>query len=144
MENQNYANHRRIIPLFHVVTFFTIVLLIVGAVVNLCMSFGNHDRLYSASLILIISIILIFFFFFFRGFALRAQDRAIRAEENLRHFVLTGKLLDKKLSIRQVIALRFASDEEFVELAGKVASSDMKPNEIKQAIKNWKGDYHRV
>ena len=120
------------------------VMLIVGAVVNLCMSFGNHDRLYSASLILIISIILIFFFFFFRGFALRAQDRAIRAEENLRHFVLTGKLLDKKLSIRQVIALRFASDEEFVELAGKAASSDMKPNEIKQAIKNWKGDYHRV
>jgi uncharacterized membrane protein len=144
MENQNYANHRRIIPLFHVVTFFTIVLLIVGAVVNLCMSFGNHDRLYSASLILIISIILIFFFFFFRGFALRAQDRAIRSEENLRHFVLTGKLLDKKLSIRQVIALRFASDEEFVELATKAAASDMKPNEIKQAIKNWKGDYHRV
>lgn len=144
MENQNYANHRRIIPLFHVVTFFTIVLLIVGAVVNLCMSFGNHDRLYSASLILIISIILIFFFFFFRGFALKAQDRAIRAEENLRHFVLTGKLLDKKLSIRQVIALRFASDEEFVELATKASASDMKPNEIKQAIKNWKGDYHRV
>ena len=144
MENQNYANHRRIIPLFHVVTFFTIVLLIVGAVVNLCMSFGNHDRLYSASLILIISIILIFFFFFFRGFALKAQDRAIRAEENLRHFVLTGKLLDKKLSIRQVIALRFASDEEFVELAAKAAAGDMKPNEIKQAIKNWKGDYHRA
>ena len=52
-------------------------------------------------------------------FAVGAQDRAIRAEENLRHFALTGKLLDKRLRKSQVIALRFADDDEFVLLQKK-------------------------
>ncbi|MGZ8919179.1 MAG: DUF6526 family protein, partial [Methylobacter sp.] len=41
----------------------------------------------------LISIVLMSFFIFARSFALKAQDRAIRAEENLRHYVLTGKLI---------------------------------------------------
>jgi hypothetical protein len=79
-----------------------------------------------------------------RSFALKAQDRAIRAEENLRYFILTGNRLNKILTIDQVIALRFASDEEFVELAEKAASQNMKPHEIKRSIKNWRPDYHRA
>jgi hypothetical protein len=47
------------------------------------------------------------------SFALRAQDRAIRAEENLRHFILTGKPFDSRLRMSQIIALRFAPDDEF-------------------------------
>lgn len=39
-----------------------------------------------------------------RGFALKAQDRAIRAEENFRHFILSGKPFDKNLRMGQIIA----------------------------------------
>ena len=48
-----------------------------------------------------------------RVYPLKAQDRAIRADENLRHFAMTGKLLDPRLTVKQVVALRFASDGEF-------------------------------
>lgn len=82
--------------------------------------------------------------YFARAFALKAQDRAIRAEENLRHFVLSGKLLDSRLKISQIIALRFASDEEFIALAIKAVDENLSNKEIKQLIKNWKGDYYRV
>ena len=79
-----------------------------------------------------------------RIFALKAQDRAIRAEENLRHFALTGQLLDPRLSIRQVIGLRFASDGEFVALAKRAAEEKLSPNAIKQAVKDWRADLYRV
>ncbi len=82
--------------------------------------------------------------FFTRTFALKAQDRAIRAEENLRHFAMSGKLLDPKLDIRQIIGLRFASDEEFLELEKKAVEENLKEDEIKKAVKNWKADTYRV
>jgi hypothetical protein len=82
--------------------------------------------------------------FIYRGFALKAQDRAIRAEENLRHFVLTGKLLSDKLTISQIIALRFSSDNEFVQLAERAEKEQLTNKEIKMAIQSWKGDYYRV
>lgn len=79
-----------------------------------------------------------------RSFALMAQDRAIRAEENLRHLSLTGKMLPVGLSMRQIIALRFAEDTEFVLLAEKAAKENMKATEIKKSIINWKEDNYRV
>ncbi len=82
--------------------------------------------------------------FFARGFALKAQDRAIRAEENFRHYMLTNKLMDNRLTMPQVVALRFASDEEFILLAQKAADSKMSNIEIKKAIKNWRPDFYRV
>ncbi len=144
MENQNYKNHRRFIPLYHYFLSAFIMLILIGSFVNLYKSIGDHERIYSADLIVSISIVLMISYFFMRGFALRAQDRAIRAEENFRHHLLTGKLLDKKLHVKQIVALRFASDEEFAELAKKAAETTMKPEEIKKAIKNWRGDYYRV
>jgi hypothetical protein len=81
---------------------------------------------------------------FCRMFALKAQDRAIRAEENLRHYVLTGKLLDPKLTVRQVIGLRFAPDAEFVALAQRAAAENLSEDDIKKAVKNWKADTYRV
>ena len=44
----------------------------------------------------------------------------------------------------QIIALRFASDEEFVELVERAIQENLSSAEIKKAIKNWKGDYYRV
>src|ERR1035437_3559941 len=142
MENQNYKNHRRLVPMYHYFLFTLITLVLIGSCVNLIKSIGDHERIYSADLIFSMSLSLIFAFFFMRIFALKAQDRAIRAEENLRHFALTGKLLDARLHIKQIVALRFASDDEFVELAKKAADSNMSANDIKKAIKNWKGDYY--
>ena len=144
MQQQNYSNHRRMIILFHVVLFIMIILLTIGSFVNLWKSLGDHSRLYNASLICVVSICLLFLFFFTRIFALKAQDRAIRAEENLRHFVLTGKLLDSRLTIRQIIGLRFAPDDEFVSLAKRAVEENLSEDAIKREIKNWKGDYYRV
>ncbi|MDQ0063611.1 hypothetical protein J2T14_005833 [Paenibacillus harenae] len=81
---------------------------------------------------------------FARMFACKAQDRAIRAEENLRHFVLTGKRLDPRLNMSQIIALRFASDDEFLSLCERGAETDMASDDIKRSIQSWKADYDRV
>ena len=100
--------------------------------------------MYSASLICVIAVICGFFFAYIRIFALKAQDRAIRAEENLRHFALTGKLLPAQLRIGQIIALRFASDEEFPALAAKAAAENLSNKEIKLSIQHWRADWYRV
>jgi choline-glycine betaine transporter len=144
MATQSYANHRRLDPIFHGVLFGIIVLTLVGSVVNLIKSLDDHQRLYSASLIVALCLALILLFFFARIFALKAQDRAIRAEENLRHFALTGKLLDPRLDTRQVVALRFASDAEFVALARRAAADALTPDAIKRAVQNWRADTYRV
>ncbi|MBZ5581100.1 MAG: DUF6526 family protein [Acidobacteriia bacterium] len=144
MTTQNYANHRRIDPLFHGVLFGLLVLTLGGAIVNLYLSLGDHSRLYNASLILALVVCAILLFFFCRIYPLRAQDRAIRVEENLRHFALTGKLLDPRITIAQTIALRFAPDEEFVPLARRASEEKLAPDAIKQAVKNWRPDTHRV
>lgn len=141
---QNYTNHRQYIPMFHLVTSFAIFCVSIGAFINLSMSLKHHDNILSAALICVITLILGSFFVFIRLFPLRAQDRAIRAEENLRHFSLTGKLLDPRLRIGQIIALRFAPDEEFVELAARAAEENLRAEAIKKEIRNWRADHHRA
>ena len=144
MQTQNYANHKQFVPMFHGVLFSILVLTLIGSFVNLYRSLGDHQRLYSASLIVVLDVAVLLLFFFCRIFALKAQDRAIRAEENLRHFVLTGSLLDPRLTIRQVIGLRFAADEEFVHLAARAAEENLSEDAIKRAVKNWRPDTYRV
>jgi hypothetical protein len=130
--------------MYHVVLFGLIVLTLIGSFVNLYKSIGDHQRLYGASLIVVMNICLLLLFFLARVFALKAQDRAIRAEENLRHFVLTGRPLDGRLTIRQVIGLRFAADEEFAELAKRAVTESLSEDAIKRAVKSWRADTHRV
>ena len=144
MSTQNYANHRQYVPLFHVVLFGLLVLTLIGSVVNLVQSLGDHQRLYSAALLVAVCIALLLLAFLSRIFALKAQDRAIRAEENLRHLAITGKLLDPKLGTKQIVALRFASDQEFVALAKRAAQDALEPDAIKKAIQNWRADTYRV
>jgi L-asparagine transporter-like permease len=143
MPAQNYANHTRIVPVFiglGIVLFLTII----GSSVNLYKSLGDHQRLYSAALIFVLAICALMTAGYARTFALKAQDRAIRAEENLRHFSMTGKLLDPRLSVLQIVALRFASNGEFVALAARAADGNLAPKDIKQAIVNWRADEYRV
>lgn len=144
MTEQNYKNHRQTVPMFHVVLFALLALTLIGSFVNLFQSLGDHQRLYSASLIVALTLAALIVMFLSRIFALKAQDRAIRAEENLRHFALTGKLLDSRLTLRQIIGLRFASDGEFVSLAQKAADEKLSADAIKRAIRQWRPDTYRV
>jgi len=144
MEEQSYAKHAKFVPMFHFVLGGIIVLSLIGSWVNLWQSIGDHERLYYASLIAAMSVALFLLFVFARNFAVGVQDRAIRAEENLRHFALTGKRLDPRLTIKQIVGLRFASDAEFVELARKAAEGSMTPDAIKKSVTSWRADHDRV
>jgi len=144
MQTQNYSNHSRLVPLYHGVAFLGILALITGSFINLSDTLQKGEGLYSASLICLAGLIFLFLFFFARSFALKAQDRAIRAEENFRHYLATGKTFDSRLRLSQIIALRFAGDEEFVALTQKAVSENLSPKQIKQSIQHWRGDYNRV
>jgi hypothetical protein len=144
MSTQNYANHAKYVTGYHIVLFLILVLTLIGSGVNLYNSIGDHQRLYSAALIVVLTFCTLLLSYYARAFPLKAQDRAIRAEENLRHFVMTGKLLDARLSALQIVALRFASDAEFVALAARAANENLAPKDIKQAIKTWRADEYRV
>jgi hypothetical protein len=82
-----------------------------------------------------------------RASALRAQDRVIRLEESLRYQRLLEPdelAMTQRLSLRQVIALRFASDAELPGLVRRAVTETMEPKAIKQAITEWKPDLYRV
>ena len=142
MKEQSYKNHGRYLILWHFITGAAVIAVVIGSIVNLANS--AKENLYSASLLFVVSLILASIFWYARAFALRAQDRAIRAEENFRHFILTGKPLNSSLRMSQIIALRFAPDDEFPELARKAAEEKMSNKEIKIAVKSWRADHHRA
>ena len=144
MAEQNLSNHTQIVTPFHKILVPLAAATFIGSLVNLFHSLDDHSRLYNAALITALATGLLLASFLARIFPLKAQDRAIRAEENLRHYVLTGKLLDSRLSIGQVVALRFASDAELPELARKAADSNLPPKENKAAVKTWRPDTYRV
>jgi hypothetical protein len=143
-ETQSYTNHAQIVTLYHRVLALLLLLILIGSIVNLTKSWGDSTRVYSASLIVALTIATMIIYIFARTFPLKAQDRAIRAEEQLRHYVLTGKLLDTRLTIRQIVALRFASDGEFAALAQRAAEQSLSPDAIKRDVKEWRADTYRV
>ena len=143
MSDQNYSNHAQLVTGYHKVGFALFLLILIGSIRFLWTSVGT-DNLELSLLLLAIAITIILMGIYARIFALKAQDRAIRAEENLRHFVLHGSLLPSELTMRQIIGLRFASDDEFRSLAADAAQKGTSEKEIKQAIKNWKSDTDRV
>ena len=108
---QNFKNHPKLVKGFHGLLFLSILALLGGSVSYLFLAEEGHT--YPASLSILTAWVFIVMMWYTRQFPLRAQDRAIRAEENLRHYVLTGKLLPAELRMGQIIALRFAPDEEF-------------------------------
>lgn len=143
MSTQSYQNHTQRVPVFMGAGILSL-LIFIGGCVNVYKSMGDHQRLYSATLVLALSGCVLVIGYYARTFALKAQDRAIRAEEALRHFMLTGKALDNRLTIKQIVALRFAGDDEFPALALQAAEQGTTPGEIKQAIKYWRADTYRV
>lgn len=142
MREQNYKNHSQVVYGYYLLTGVPVILLIVLSVIKIFNGDGL-DRSWGL-MFLLVGWILLTMLFRSRGFAIIAQDRAIRAEENLRHMAMTGRLLDERLTLSQIIALRFASDEEFVALAQRAVSENWNKDDIKKNIKNWRPDFHRV
>ncbi len=142
MSEQNFKNHARFVPLYHYVAGMLVIAIFGGSIVNFIHA-DTHTH-YSAALLLCVSFVLLILFWYARVFALKAQDRAIRAEENFRHFILTGKPFDNKLRMGQIIAIRFASDEEMPALAKRAVEENLSSKQIKEAVKNWRADHHRA
>ena len=145
MSTQNYKTHRRFVSLYHFILYPITFGCVAASVWIFYTAFFlvGHGRLIALT-IGALSVASVLLCYFGRTFALKAQDRAIRAEENLRHFVLTGKLLDSRLTTSQIIALRFADDSEFLILAERAANENLKGEDIKKAIVNWRPDHYRA
>jgi len=140
---QTYANHTRFHPPFH---FF----LAPGGLVLLILTIINVVRRYhqlNSWILLLIGILFFVAVFLIRTNALRVQDRLIRLEERLRlQALLSGQLSSRigELTESQLIALRFASDQEVSALVERVLSAKMPAKDIKKAIVTWRADTFRV
>lgn len=144
MPNQDFRSHTRYDVKYHVLLFALVMLSLIGATRYLYVAVEARLPLYPPVLLFLLAAAALVLAVLVRVYPLQAQDRAIRAEENLRHYVLTGKLLDPKLTVKQIVALRFAPDDEFPGLAAKAAAAGMPPVEIKKSIVNWKADLNRI
>ena len=144
MAEQNYSNHRRYVIGYHGVLAIIVLACIVISLVHLYRAWTSGEGRLQAVLAVLLSVAAAQFYWYCRIFPLKAQDRAIRAEETLRHYVLTGEMPDARLGMRQFIGLRFASDEEFPGLAKRAAEEGLSEDAIKKAVENWRGDTYRV
>jgi hypothetical protein len=79
-----------------------------------------------------------------RRFALRLQDRIIRLEMQTRLTRLGREADLGRLSMRQIVALRFASDAELPALIARATAEDLTDDQIKRAITTWQADHLRT
>lgn len=144
---QNFKNHSRYYPLHHfIVTPLTLVYFI-WSIVNLVNDLSNEASLSHAGFNLLGAFIIVLLPILARIYALKNQDRLIRLEMRQRYFELTGKSfseMERKLRLSQIVALRFAGNEELVPLMKKAIRENLKSNFIKQSINNWQIDKYRV
>ena len=145
MTEQNFSNHSRLVPGYHFVTGILCIFILFASILKFKRNYEtHHGGLLVPTILILMSIALILVAYFARTFALKAQDRGIRAEESLRYYAISGNLPDSRLTISQIIALRFAPNNELLDLAHRAVNENLTSKQIKQAIQNWKGDLHRV
>jgi hypothetical protein len=111
------------------------------------MDFSSQEASLESLFLFIGAFILFLLPLLVRSYALKLQNRIILNEMRNRYFHLTGKTFDEKereLKLGQIIGLRFASDEELLGLMDRAIAEKLTSKEIKQQIKNWRGDYIRV
>lgn len=139
---QTLKNHGRLDPAFHVVLFFVLVVNLVISIVYVV----KHPCFYSAWFV-VLSVASFVALFRLRQYPLKVQDRVIRLEERLRLQALAPVEWHTqiyRLSEDQLIGLRFAADDEVVELAKLALEHNWNRKQIKERIKDWRGDYWRV
>ncbi len=142
-QTQTLATHRRFIPAFH---FFALPILYINVFV-VAIYFWEEPN-FRTGWGLLVAIALAVGITWSRFMPLRAQDRIIRLEERTRlERLLPADLRGRvgELSERQLIALRFAPDDEVPELTRRTLNGELKsPGDIKRAIRNWRADHFRV
>ncbi|TQR14212.1 DUF6526 family protein [Psychrobacillus soli] len=141
---QTYENHTRLHPLQHFIFMPIGAITLLVAIIFTITSIVKDDFSFITFLIMALVIMSIIAGLLARMNALKVQDRTIRVEEQLRYFMLTGSPIDSHITMPQLIALRFASDDEFPGLVSKAALTGMTPDEIKKEIQQWRKDEHRV
>ncbi len=142
-DQQNFKNHTRWFPLFHFVIMPLLLFNLGWQAFQL-----YYGRSWDRAEWTLMAFVFILMTLAARLMALRAQDRVIRLEERLRYSsLLSADLAAKASSLKtgEIIALRFASDEELPDLAARVVNREFAtPKEIKMAVKKWRGDHLRV
>lgn len=144
MPEQNFSNHVRFFPPFHlfVVPVFLINL---GWSIYRWRTLGFSLEWFISVLV---ALALLVGFLTARVMVLKVQDRVIRLEERLRYERLLPADLRPRISeftVSQCVALRFAGDAELPSLARRVLDEQLNERKaIKQLIKSWKPDYLRA
>jgi Family of unknown function (DUF6526) len=140
--SQNFANHNRLDPLFH---FFLLPIMITLWIVSV-ISLVRHPGWWNLWQLLLVTALAVTAVKT-RMYAVKVQDRVIRLEQRIRLAALLPESLRSqmiKLSEGQLIALRFAADEEVPALAQRALSENLSRADIKKSIKNWQPDNWRV
>ena len=135
---QTYATHRQSARLWLVAALTSLL----GFVAIVVATFQQPGLLTVG--LLLMSFALMCAVLMARGYALRNQDRIIRLEMQIRLARLGLAPEYDRLSLRQLVALRFASDAELPPLLQRAVAENLSPDQIKRAVTNWQGDYHRV
>lgn len=147
MAEQNFANHRKFVPGYHYVGFGILVINFLWTLYRLIQPIPGVP-IFDRILAVLMAIAFLLLFLYARLFPLQAQDRVIRLEETLRMerlFPPDLKARIGELRRSQIIALRFASDEELPELTRTVLDRGIKDaNEIKKMIRDWRADHFRL
>lgn len=139
---QSLKNHGRLDPPYHFVSLLILVISLIVSIVYLVL----NPHFYTAWLV-VLSVVVFIPFFKLRTYALRVQDRVIRLEERLRLQALAPPDWHpqiNRLTEGQLIALRFAPDEELVELARQAVDENLSRKQIKERVRNWRADHWRV
>lgn len=144
MKEQNFANHVRLVPPFHMFVLPVLLLNLIWAIYKFIHTFFSFDALVT----LLLAVALAVLAPYARIFALTVQDRVIRMEMRQRMERLLPADLKSRIgefSVNQLVSLRFASDAELPELARRVLTEKIeKRKDIKRLIKTWKPDYLRA
>ena len=144
MAEQNFANHTKIFPAFHLFVLPILIANFIWSMLRLRALNYSPFALFSV----FVALALVVDFTSVRIFALTAQDRVIRLEERLRYQRLLPSDLQPRIeefTVSQLVSLRFASDAELPALARKVLDEKMDNRKaIKRLIKTWKPDYLRA
>ncbi|MGA2276061.1 MAG: DUF6526 family protein [Terracidiphilus sp.] len=142
---QSFKNHTRFDPTFHFVLGIVLVANVVFAVFHLI---RHWETAYiSSSWFLLLSLVVFIPYFKLRTYPLKVQDRVIRIEERLRLQALAPAPWHAqiyRLSEDQLIGLRFAADDEVVELAKQALEHNLTRKQIKERIKDWRADNWRI
>lgn len=140
---QGLENHAKFVPGYHIVAFGILVINLFWCIYGLVHAFSGQ-----AAVSLLLAIALIMMLLYSRIFALTVQDRVIRLEMQLRlQQILPADLRPRipEFEVAQLIALRFASDQELPELARKVLDEKIQDRKaIKKMVKNWQPDLLRA